>query len=58
MKYGFVQPYGDARLSAKLAALAERSGWDGFFVWEPVWGFDAWVCLTAAVPQLHRSGFN
>jgi alkanesulfonate monooxygenase SsuD/methylene tetrahydromethanopterin reductase-like flavin-dependent oxidoreductase (luciferase family) len=48
MKYGFVLPYGDARTAADLAQAAEQSGWDGFFVWEPVWGVDAWVCLTAA----------
>ena len=48
MKYGFVLPYGDARAAADLALEAERSGWDGFFVWEPVWGIDAWVQLTAA----------
>jgi alkanesulfonate monooxygenase SsuD/methylene tetrahydromethanopterin reductase-like flavin-dependent oxidoreductase (luciferase family) len=54
MKFGFVQPYGDARLSAELAALAERSGWDGFFVWEPVWGFDAWICLSAAAMVTER----
>lgn len=48
MKYGFVLPYGDARTAAELAHEAERAGWDGFFVWEPVWGIDAWVLLTAA----------
>jgi len=48
MKYGFVLPQGDARITAKLAFEAEQSGWDGFFVWEPVWGIDAWVSLTAA----------
>lgn len=48
MKYGFVLPRGDARTAAEYARLAEVSGWDGFFVWEPVWGIDAWVCLTAA----------
>ncbi len=48
MKYGFVLPYGDARTAALLAMEAEQAGWDGFFVWEPVWGIDAWVCLTAA----------
>jgi hypothetical protein len=48
MKYGFVLPYGDARTAADCADLAEQSGWDGFFVWEPVWGVDAWVSLTAA----------
>jgi len=48
MKFGFVMPYGDARKSATLAAEAEKAGWDGFFVWEPVWGFDAWILLAAA----------
>jgi alkanesulfonate monooxygenase SsuD/methylene tetrahydromethanopterin reductase-like flavin-dependent oxidoreductase (luciferase family) len=48
MRYGFVLPSGDARVAADLAAEAERAGWDGFFVWEPTWGNDAWVMLTAA----------
>jgi hypothetical protein len=48
MKYGFVMPKGDARSAAVIARAAEECGWDGFFVWEPVWGVDAWVCLTAA----------
>jgi hypothetical protein len=48
MKFGFVLPKGDARIAAEFARLAEHSGWDGFFVWEPVWGIDAWVSLTAA----------
>ncbi len=48
MKFGFVLPFGDARTAADLASLAETAGWDGFFVWEPVWGIDAWVALTAA----------
>lgn len=48
MKYGFVLPWGDSRTAADLAALAEKHGWDGFFVWEAVWGVDAWVSLAAA----------
>jgi len=48
MRYGFVLPYGDARTTANLAREAELAGWDAFFVWEPVWGVDAWVCLAAA----------
>ena len=43
MKYGFVLPWGDARTAADFAYEAEQAGWDGFFVWEPVWGVDAWV---------------
>ncbi len=54
MRYGFVMPWGDARTAAELAATAERSGWDGFFVWEPVWGIDAWVALTAAAMRTER----
>jgi hypothetical protein len=54
MKYGFVLPFGDARTAADCARLAEQAGWDGFFVWEPVWGIDAWVSLTAAAMQTER----
>jgi hypothetical protein len=54
MRYGFVLPYGDARTAANLAGEAEQAGWDGFFVWEPVWGIDAWVSLTAAAMQTER----
>src|SRR5262245_21851038 len=48
MRYGFVMPGGGAREAADLASEAEQAGWDGFFVWEPTWGNDAWVMLTAA----------
>lgn len=54
MKYGFVLPSGDARAAADMARAAEGAGWDGFFVWEPVWGIDAWVCLTAAAMVTER----
>lgn len=54
MKTGFVLPYGDARRAADWAYRAEQVGWDGFFVWEPVWGIDAWVCLTAAAMRTER----
>ena len=54
MKYGFVLPPGDARTAAETAAEAEQAGWDAFFVWEPVWGIDAWVCLTAAAMRTER----
>ncbi len=54
MRYGFVLPTGDARTAAEAAAVAEQAGWDGFFVWEPVWGVDAWVALTAAAMCTER----
>ena len=54
MRFGFVLPSGDARTAADLAHEAERAGWDGFLVWEPVWGIDAWVSLTAAAMRTER----
>jgi alkanesulfonate monooxygenase SsuD/methylene tetrahydromethanopterin reductase-like flavin-dependent oxidoreductase (luciferase family) len=48
MKFGFVVPWGDADDIGDLAAAAEESGWDGVFVWEPVWGVDAWIALALA----------
>ena len=54
MRYGIVLPEGDARVAADFAREAEAAGWDGFFVWEPVWGIDAWVCLAAAAMQTDR----
>jgi len=54
MKFGFVLPSGDAHLAAEYAQQAESAGWDGFFVWEQVWGFDAWVSLTAAAMRTGR----
>ncbi len=54
MQFGFVLPRGDARTAADLAHLAEAAGWDGFFVWDPVWGIDPWVALTAAAMRTER----
>src|SRR4051794_13502992 len=54
MRYGFVFPLGDARTAADFAHEAEQAGWDGFFVWEPVWGIDAWVSLAAAAMRTER----
>lgn len=54
MRYGFVLPYGDARTAAELAAVAEQHGWDGFFVWESIWGLDAWSMLAAAAMTTER----
>lgn len=54
MRYGFVLPTGDARTAADLAREAEQAGWDGFFVWDAVWGVDPWIMLTAAAMQTER----
>ena len=48
MKFGYVYPGGEATAAAECAREAEEAGWDGFFVWEPVWGVDTWVTLAAA----------
>jgi alkanesulfonate monooxygenase SsuD/methylene tetrahydromethanopterin reductase-like flavin-dependent oxidoreductase (luciferase family) len=54
MRYGFVVPWADADDVGDLAAIAEESGWDGLFVWEPVWGVDAWVALALAAVRTSR----
>ena len=54
MLFGFVVPYADARDFADVAALGERSGWDGVFTWEAVFGVDAWVSLAAAAMTTQR----
>jgi alkanesulfonate monooxygenase SsuD/methylene tetrahydromethanopterin reductase-like flavin-dependent oxidoreductase (luciferase family) len=54
VKFGFLLPCGDARTAGEFAQAVEESGWDGFFVWEPVWGTDAWVALTAATLRTKR----
>lgn len=54
MKFGVVLPRGDARTAADFAHEAEAAGWDGFFVWEPIYGVDAWVALTAAAMRTER----
>ncbi len=52
--------FGEARVLAELAALAERSGWDGFFLWDhvarpgapPV--VDPWIALAAIAVATQR----
>jgi hypothetical protein len=48
MKYGVAIPYGSARTAAKLAQIAEESGWDGIFLGDAIWCEDPLICLTAA----------
>src|SRR5947209_19214364 len=54
INYGFMFPTGDARQIAELSRFAEKVGWDGVFVWDPVWGVDAWVTLAAVAMSTER----
>jgi alkanesulfonate monooxygenase SsuD/methylene tetrahydromethanopterin reductase-like flavin-dependent oxidoreductase (luciferase family) len=59
MRYGFVIPGGDARLSAELAAEAEAAGWDGIFVPDGIYienfpTYDPWVVLAAIAMRTER----
>jgi probable F420-dependent oxidoreductase len=56
MRYGIYLPnfgaFGDALAMARLSSEAEAAGWDGFFLWDHVAGWDQpfvdpWVALTA-----------
>jgi hypothetical protein len=47
VQFGFVLPGGSASEQLDQAMLAERSGWDGVFVWEGAYGVDAWSLLGA-----------
>lgn len=51
MRFGFVVPWADAAEVGELAATAESHGWDGIFVWEPIYGVDAWVSLAVAAQR-------
>jgi alkanesulfonate monooxygenase SsuD/methylene tetrahydromethanopterin reductase-like flavin-dependent oxidoreductase (luciferase family) len=56
--------WSDPRVVMEMAAEAEQSGWDGFFVWDhvswrPEWGgtppmADPWTCLAAAATVTSR----
>lgn len=54
MQYGFVFPGGNPREALELAIEADAQGWDGFFMWEPVWGVDPWVTLGAIAVRTER----
>src|SRR5262245_5000241 len=58
MKFGFVMPSGNVHDAIRFAEAAEAAGWDGFFVWEPVWGTDPWVTLAAIAMRTERIRFG
>jgi alkanesulfonate monooxygenase SsuD/methylene tetrahydromethanopterin reductase-like flavin-dependent oxidoreductase (luciferase family) len=47
-------PGGSATEQLEQAVLAERSGWDGIFVWEAAYGVDAWALLAAMAARTER----
>jgi hypothetical protein len=54
MKFGFVFPGGTPQAAIEFAKETEAHEWDGFFVWEPVYGIDPWVTLGAIAAQTER----
>jgi alkanesulfonate monooxygenase SsuD/methylene tetrahydromethanopterin reductase-like flavin-dependent oxidoreductase (luciferase family) len=54
VKYGVILAGGPADEQLQLALLAERSGWDGVFVWEAAYGVDAWTLLGAVAAGTSR----
>lgn len=54
MRYGMILPGGTAQEQLEQAVLAERSGWDGVFVWEAAYGVDAWTLLAAIAARTTR----
>ena len=52
-------PYAHPRVLADLAREAEQAGWDGFFIWDDVAGYDTdltdpWIGLAAAAVNTSR----
>src|ERR1700689_2113804 len=54
MRYAAVLPGGTATEQLDQAMLAERTGWDGVFVWEAAYGVDAWTLLAAIAARTGR----
>lgn len=54
MKYGVTFPNGDVLTLVGLACDAEEAGWDGIFVWDTLFGTDAWLALTAIAMKTRR----
>lgn len=54
LKYGVILPGGTATEQLEQSLLAEKSGWDGVFVWEAAYGVDAWSLLSAIAARTER----
>lgn len=54
MKYGIALPYTTPPAVARLAQLAEKSGWDGCFLGDAIWCEDPMIALAAAAMTTNR----
>jgi hypothetical protein len=54
MKFGLALPYNVAQLVPQLAQLAEKTGWDGFFLGDAIWLEDPLIALSAAAMVTSR----
>jgi alkanesulfonate monooxygenase SsuD/methylene tetrahydromethanopterin reductase-like flavin-dependent oxidoreductase (luciferase family) len=54
MNYGIALPYTSPRVVARLAQLAEESGWDGCFLGDAIWCEDPMIGLAAAAMTTSR----
>lgn len=54
MKFGVSLPYTTPRTVARLAQLAEESGWDGCFLGDAIWTEDPMISLAAAAMTTQR----
>ena len=54
MKYAVALPYTTPRTVARLAQLAEKSGWDGCFLGDAIWTLDPMINLAAAAMTTSR----
>src|SRR3954464_15165813 len=54
LRYGVILPGGTATEQVEQAVLAERTGWDGVYVWEAAYGVDAWSLLAAMAVATSR----
>ena len=57
MQYGVTLPNIDVLTLADLAHDAEEAGWDGVFVWDTLFGTDAWIALAAVAMRTRRIRF-
>lgn len=58
MKFGVTLPNTDVHTVVDLAHEAEGAGWDGVFIWDTLFGTDAWIALAAIAMRTQRIRFG